>query len=159
MSTEAIPEEKPAAPQPPLGEMMAQCAAEAVRYAKEKFHVELDYSEASIEEVEKILDRLCKARPKGFFNKLMNRGPSRHSISNLAKIMGGYLGEVLRRAHGGEWSIDEEIQPGMKTICLRNGKGRIFPPGKVYKRIMNGEADNVWRYYQSIVTDHWKKPG
>lgn len=159
MTAEAKNETVPSPPQPSLAELMAKCAEEAVRYAKEKFRVELDYSEASIEEVEKILDRLYTSRPKGFFNKLMKRGPSRQSISNLAKIMGGYLGEVLRRTHGGEWSIDEEIQPGMKTICLRNGKGRVFPPGKVYKRIMNGEAENVWHYYQSIVSDHWKSAG
>ena len=68
-------------------------------------------------------------------------------------MYGGYVGEVVRRAAGGEWDIDKEIVRGQDTLCLRKGNKRIWPASKVHKRLVNGPEDNVWHYTQVILKD------
>lgn len=71
-------------------------------------------------------------------------------------MYGGYLGEVIRRARGGEWVIDTEVAPGQQVLSLRKGDNRMFPANKVQKRLLNGSEDNVWFYFQVAMTELWK---
>lgn len=70
-------------------------------------------------------------------------------------MFGGYLGEVFRRHQGGEWLLDDQISPGGPVITLQHSSaGKFFPPAKVYKRLMNGDEDNVWIFYQVLVREY-----
>jgi hypothetical protein len=137
--------------------MMVAYAQDAVDHAQASSGVALDYSVESIKSVEEILETLHAALPRGFWGKLLGRGPSPQDVDQVCKMYGGYVGEVIRKAGGGEWISDTEIVPGQKTICLRNGTRRIWPVAKAYKRISNGSEDNVWVYSQVVMGDWHSK--
>ncbi len=61
----------------------------------------------------------------------------------------------MRRRWGGEWSLESAIQPGT-VITLHIAKSEIWPPEKVYKRLVNGSQDNIWDYYQILKADYEK---
>lgn len=72
----------------------------------------------------------------------------------MSKIWGGYIGEVIRRKWGGNWSTENEAYPGELTLKIFDNN--IFPPSKVYKRLTNGSGDNIWFYYQ-VLSDGFAK--
>jgi hypothetical protein len=139
---------------PTVSDMMVAYAQDAVDHAK-SVGVSLDYSPDSIRQVEGVLEKLCAAIPRGL-SRLIRRRPSAEDMATMAKMYGGYIGEVVRRTAGGEWMLDTEIVPGHTVISLRKGEQRIFPPSKVEKRLANGPEDNVWFYYQVLMKEHWK---
>jgi len=141
---------------PTVGEMMTAYAQDAVHHAKASSDASLDYSPESIPHVEEVLEKLYAAMPRGLFARVFGRGPSANDVATMCKMYGGYIGEVVRRAGGGEWIFDTEIAPGERTICLRKGESRVFPPAKVHKRLTNGSEDNVWFYFQVLMKEHWK---
>lgn len=100
-----------------------------------KFGADLDFSIASVEQVEQILanmhERSAKAAP--------GQGATPEQIDGAVKAWGPYVGEVLRRVHGGHWTLDRAS--GVITLDLPGAK--VFPLEKVHKRLVNGEADNV----------------
>jgi hypothetical protein len=134
--------------------MMAAYALDAVEHARTAFQRELDFSGDSVRHVEEILSAMHDAMPRGFLSRLFGRGPSQEDVWSFSKIYGGYIGEVLRRAGGGEWFLDEEILPGQRSLALRKGDRRLWPPFKVGKRLTNGAEDNVWHYFQ-VVAKEW----
>ena len=141
---------------PTVGDMMAAYAGDAVNHAKAACGITLDYSPDSVRQVENVLEQLYSAMPRGFLARLFGKRPSDGDVWSICKMYGGYIGEVVRRAGGGEWVLDTEITPGEQVIALRKGDGRMFPPSKVQKRLTNGSEDNVWFYFQVLMKDHWK---
>lgn len=133
-------------------DMMEAYAQDAVDFARERFQLNLDYSEESLQQIERILGQLHETIPKGVFAKLFKHGPSDTQIRQMAKMWGGYVGEVIRRRWGGQWSTESEAQPG-GVITLQIGGSEIYPPAKVFKRLTNGPEDNVWHYYQVLKAD------
>ena len=138
--------------EPTINDMMAAYAQDAVDHAKENFQLDLDFSTESVREVEETLASMFSAIPKGLLARIFGRAPSDEVIWSFAKMYGGYIGEVLRRAGGGEWFIDEDVAPGM--LGLRKADHRIWPPAKVGKRLTNGPEDNVWHYF-IVVSEDW----
>ena len=136
--------------EPTVNDMMSAYAEDAVEVALQGFGVKLDYSESSIELVEQILGMYYQTIPKGFFARLFKSKPSTEELSQVSKKFGGYIGEVFRRSHGGEWGFNHEISPGSIIISLCKDDLQIFPPTKVYKRLTNGPEDNVWSYFRVI---------
>ena len=121
--------------------MVLAYAKQAVTLSHE-FHAQLYYSENSLMEVEAILDRLAREMPA-------NR-PSPDDVSELCKVWGSYLGEVVRRCFGGDWSI--ETYPGKQfaTLTLTVNGNKLFPSMKVHRRLTEGESDNVWTFYKMV---------
>lgn len=128
-------------------DMVQAYAKDAIEFARERFQVELDLTPGSIEHVERILAKLYDQRPRGF-KRLLSKGPSAEEIASMAKMFGSYVGEVIRREHGGEWSTASNAFPGQSIMTLHAGGLDIFPPAKVHKRLTNGPEDNVWFYYR-----------
>jgi hypothetical protein len=116
--------------------MTAAYAEQAVAAAR-KFHSHLDYSENSLMELETILARLADQMPV-------------EDVSETCKIWGSYLGEVVRRKFGGEWSI--ETYPGKQfaTLTLNVNGNKLFPSIKVHRRLTEGDGDNVWAFYKMV---------
>jgi len=142
-----------------VANMMEAYSHDAVDMAEANFGETLDFSEESIEIVERCLGHLHETIPRGFFGKLLGRGPSSEEIDTVARMFGGYIGEVYRKHHGGEWILDDSI-PGatgpIVTLHQSNG-GKFFPTMKVYKRLTAGPEDNVWAYYR-VLTGELNKP-
>jgi hypothetical protein len=65
-------------------------------------------------------------------------------LRGLATGFGAYVGEVIRRHHAGaEWKRDHPAV-GEKTYPIHWEGGDSFPKGSCYKRIVNGDEDDVW---------------
>jgi hypothetical protein len=134
--------------------IMQAYAEDAVDFARDRFNVGLDFTESSLESVEQILGTLHDALPRTMLAKLLRRGPSRDEVWQMAKVWGGYLGEVIRHHWGGEWTTETDAYPGT-VITLRVRGTDVFPPAKVHKRLTNGPEDNIWFYYQVLAND-WR---
>jgi hypothetical protein len=143
---------------PTIGDMMAAYAQHAVDFAQAKFGETLDYSERNVQKVESCLRQLYDAKPKGFLGKLFGRGPSDDDVLTVAKMFGGYVGEVVRRHHGGEWVLDEETYSEHAVIAIHHPSGKLFPSAKVHMRLINGDEDNVWVYYQVLTREYFRPP-
>lgn len=138
-----------------INEMMEAYSQDAVDYVYKIDQTKLDFSETSVKTIERISANLHEALPRGIFSKILKQGPSEDNIENMAKMLGGYLGEVIRRQWGGEWSLETTAQVG-KVLTLHVKSSDIFPTAKVYKRITNGSEDNLWHYYQVLKSDFMK---
>lgn len=136
-----------------VNDMMAAYAADAVDYAS-RLKKQLDYSEESIAVLEQVCDILHKAIPKTLFARffLFKRKPSNETILQYSKVLGGYLGEVIRKNHGGEWSIEDFMNQG-NTIVLTIGDTKIFPVGRVFKRLKEGAENNLQHYYTVLLSN------
>lgn len=116
---------------------MARAYAEEAVASARKFHAQLDFSENSLMELETILAQLAH-------NALGD------DLSETCKIWGSYLGEVVRRRFGGEWSI--ETYPGKQfaTLTLNVNGNKLFPSIKVHRRLTEGDGENVWEFYRMV---------
>jgi hypothetical protein len=121
--------------------MAVAYAEQAVEKSRE-FNTRLDYSENSLMEVEMILAQLA--------GEAQGEAASAETVGETCKIWGSYLGEVVRRRFGGEWSV--ETYPGKQfaTLTLSIGGNKLFPTMKVHRRLTQGEDDNVWSFYKMI---------
>ncbi len=133
--------------EPTVNDMMAAYAEDAVDYAKQQGAV-LDYSPGSVATVERLAGHLHKTMAKGFLRKLF--GPSDTRLATMAKMLGGYVGEVVRREIGGEWGIEDQTQGVGLQLALA---AWIFPSAKAYKRLLNGPEDSLESFFK-IALDH-----
>ncbi len=129
---------------------MAAAARGAVEHAKKYWATELDYSPGSIEDVELILARMHESIPRNTLLKLFKKGPTEEQMANIAIAYGAYIGEVFRREFGGTWSKGEVLGQQDVLALQFTPQNMVFPPGKVWKRLHEGEEDNVWVFYQVI---------
>ncbi len=125
----------------------------AVNVAHERYRVRLDYSVASIEQLEHLLDSIYRTLHSVVARFLRGkRDPD--EVARMAMVWGAYLGEVMRRHHGGEWIVAPVFGPDDDPVLtLKIGDTSLFPPAKVHKRLTNGAEDNVWYYYQVLEKD------
>ena len=149
--------------QPTVGDMMAAYAQDAVDHARAAFGVTLDFTPASVEQVETVLGKLYDAIPRGILGRLIRRGPTEADTALMARIYGGYIGEVIRRTWGGHWEVDHPVG-GPRSFPIYS-KGQSFPAAWCFKRLTNGPEDNVWHKLQilymrdgSEAAVPWEKP-
>jgi hypothetical protein len=132
-------------PDDALAKTASDASVEAVKYAKQRFDVVLDGSDASMADLERILD--------SFYRQKTDAGPDSLAVTRLGALFGSYVGEVFRKNHGGKWGFitgDAQRFPGVRA----DRSGQLFWPwGRVQNRIINGPADNVSDYYRVIVRD------
>ena len=140
--------------EPTVGDMMAAFANDAVDHARSAAGISLDYSSESIRDVEVVLESIHASLNGGLLGRLFGKGKSASYIDSMCKMYGGYVGEVFRRAGGGEWEWDTDTVPGEKLICLRKGGMKVWPPTKVFKRLTAGPEDNV-RDYVNVIMKDW----
>ncbi|MCD6052224.1 MAG: hypothetical protein K0Q55_3642 [Verrucomicrobia bacterium] len=115
--------------------MMNHLANEAVKWVKQDRGVTLDYSADSIKIIEEELGRIhTKDQPKA----------GQPGVFGTAMGYGAYVGEVIRRRDGGTWATDHPVG-GTNSYPLKITKPdtTIFPVGWCFKRLINGEEDNV----------------
>jgi hypothetical protein len=118
-----------------LSDWLARQCMSAVKTAGATWGVNLDFSLDSVDGLERILASLhgmqASAPP-------LERATD-DQVKQAIATWGAYLGEVLRRVYGGRWSLDPESR-GLKLVISGT---TIWPLGKVQKRLLEGEPDNV----------------
>ena len=125
---------------------MAEAYANQAVGAARDLQAQLDYTENSLMELESVLAKLSRQMPLS-------------DLSESCKMWGCYLGEVVRRRFGGEWSI--ETYPGKQfaTLTLNVNGNRLFPSMKVHRRLTEGESDNIWTFYKMVKSKLEAVPG
>lgn len=116
------------------GTIVAQ-SQQAIKTAKLTFGESLDFTSDSLEGVERIMTRIQKQDPK----------PTDEQLTELAKLWGVYVGEVIRRYYGGQWVMVE----GVPDVAL--GGKHASPIAKVRKRLVGGPTENLKYYFTSIM--------
>jgi hypothetical protein len=128
-------------------EFMPEMADRAVQYATEHGKA-LDYTPDSVKSVEAMLGELHESRAR---QQLSDR-----DLNVQALHFGAYIGEVIRRKHGGSWSTDHPVA-GPKTFPIHWNGGESFPIGWCGKRILNGDEDNVWFKFKVVTSDEYQR--
>lgn len=134
-----------------IDEMMQEYAESAIELARD-FNVLLDYSEQSLQGLERILGQLSEEHRIFLRNHPEARNASQvdEQMVMMCKLWGGYLGEVVRRRWGGEWAMETYPGANFATLTLNVHGSKLFPSMKIYRRLTEGEADNIWTFYQKV---------
>ena len=119
--------------------------ATAIKYAQE-FDKKLDFSENSIADLEEILD--------WYSNDISISNPTENQIWSIAIIFGSYLGETLLKnglsQKGFAWGKEASSKV---PLLMKDDGSYITPNDKVYKRLVNGNADSVASFYRFAATE------
>jgi hypothetical protein len=128
-----------------IGPLMQGFAEIAVDVAQREFNVHLDYSERSLANVDEIIQARARDLPSG---KLTEQ--QLDEIWQIAKVWGGYVGEVIRRNLNGVWKI-QTLESGTARAVLVVAHLTGSPVEKVYK-ILTGEDvhDSAVGYYRVL---------
>jgi len=139
--------------------MMQAYAEDAVRMARQ-FNVDLDYTEQSLEQVERLLGQLHDELQNGnMADSAAAPQLDQQRMDEMSRIWGGYLGEVVRRRFGGEWTIEKYPAGDFLIVTLNVNGAKVFPAMKIHKRLTNGAADNLLAFYQNVRVRLEAKPG
>lgn len=133
-----------------IAHVMQAHAQDAVDMARERFQVNLDFSEQSITRVERCLEQLHASLPRGF-GRILRQRKLEAEAWDLAKMWGGYVGEVVRRRWGGEWATASSAAGTTIVLCVLGSE--VYPTAKVYGRLTNGAVDGITTYYQTLRKD------
>jgi hypothetical protein len=126
-----------------ITDVMKAYAQDAERLAF-KEGVSLDYTEKSLEDVDALLHQIAGdsvVPPK--------TPEEEEQLRTLAKVYGGYLGEVVIRNLGGAWETSENPD-GSARVILRCQGVQMFPFEKVYKRLAKDQFSGVSGYCRAI---------
>jgi hypothetical protein len=113
-------------------------ALEAQKYSRKHLVLELDFSEASVKELEENADTVEFAIPGG---------KSMENVEMLARTWGAYVGESLRRRCGGQWTREPDGR-----IALVGSSGRVHPQEQVRRRLLEGHAFKLDEFFTSALS-------
>jgi hypothetical protein len=128
---------------PDLGTMMEGYARVAVELGRDQFAQKLDFSSESIDGLDEVLVRVGESPEL--------------DLDFEVRLWGSYLGEVLRRRYAGIWEMTQ-YPGGVAAVPAVDVRGsRVFPLMKVYKRLTEGEEEDLRAFY-AMVTERLGKP-
>jgi hypothetical protein len=127
-----------------IAEIAAAYALDAVELSMQSFRLTLDFSEDSIASLEELLGRLHES--------LAAQRPQEDRIWTFAKTFGSYLGEVFRRAQGGEWGMVTTGGTAMPGLRCEPKDLTFSPWTRAHRRILRGAEENVWDYYRALAS-------
>lgn len=116
-------------------EMMAYLGKETTKWVKQDRAIDLDYSFDSIKIIEQELARISVE---------VNRTNPQPGTFGIAMGYGAYIGEVFRRRDGGTWAVDDPTFGAKSYPLTTRSNSVIYPVGWCWKRLINGEEDNVY---------------
>ena len=130
-------------PIPDNGLKFAQQFVDAV---KMNDNIELDYSVATLNYVDKFLQRFS------------DEGLTINDFAETIFVAGSYVGQVMIKNNGGIWIRQEEVNlpdgVSMMPIVVKLPNGNIADPiAKAFKRFHFGDTENVKYFYQVFTTD------
>lgn len=116
-----------------LAERMREDALEAQKFSRKYLVLELDFSDASIQELEDShVSTLEYAIPGGL---------SDENVDRISRIWGAYIGEALRQACGGEWV------ESTGRLALKGERATVYPQEQVRLRLTKGDEHNLHAFY------------
>jgi hypothetical protein len=128
---------------PDLGAMMEGYAQSAAELGNREFGQKLDFSSESIDGLDEILVRVGESPEL--------------DLDFEVRLWGSYLGEVLRRRYAGSWEMTP-YPGGVAAVPAVEVRGsRLFPLMKVYRRLTEGEEEDLRAFY-AMVTERLGKP-
>jgi len=120
--------------------MIRAYADEAVLVAREQHRVLLDYTAASVDALERLLD-----------------GQAAVDLDFQSRLWGSYFGEVLRRRWNGLWLLapypgsgESGTQASSVVPTLDVAGSRLWPTMKVYRRLTLGTVENLSTFYSLV---------
>jgi hypothetical protein len=125
----------------------AQSAAEhaglAVKLAREEYEIRLDFSPASLEILDSLID------------DLREEGLNGEEASETLFVFGCYLGEVMSRHLVGRWvdtphSPLAEVSPWPMVVVLRGGS-TWDAIGKVFRRLELGDSEYLPAFFATAL--------
>lgn len=129
---------------PPTPENASKHALLAIASVRDIEGVELDYSPESIE----MIDRIVEA--------MRQDGVTIERVADTLFSFGCYIGEVFVRHASGVWRREEDTPmrglAGFMVIQLA-GDRLCNPIGKVFKRLRDGETENL-SYFYAVFTQN-----
>jgi hypothetical protein len=106
-----------------------------------------DFSLDSLKEIDRFLDEhTCDGRavPGGLLSE---------QLGQRVFALGSYVGEVIRRRHGGEWRGNDDDPMGEINLeLILRGGGVIWPVQRVMKRFRHGADDGIYVYGAALVS-------
>jgi len=123
--------------------MMEGYAQAAAELGRKQFKQKLDFTADSIEALDDIL-------------VLVGESPEL-DLDFEVRLWGSYLGEVLRRRYAGVWEMTQYPGGVMAVPSVDVRGSRLFPLMKVYRRLTEGEEEDL-RTFFTMVTDRLGKP-
>ncbi len=121
-----------------------QSAAESIAVTAADAGYAFNFSPASLTEVERFIDENVtkgEPRPGGLLSK---------DLGKRVFALGAYVGEVIRRAAGGEW-VPDDTPDAELTVALRTPDGRqLWPTQRVMKRIIAGNEESLVIYATKV---------
>jgi hypothetical protein len=119
----------------------ALALAEQISQALSQSGYRADFSLESLKEVDRFFDeQALNGKPKA-------GGLLSQPLGARLFAIGAYVGEVIRRHNGGEWSGDDNDPQAEIDIAVRLETGVIlWPVQRVMKRFKNGAEDGIWLY-------------
>ncbi len=119
----------------------AKASADWIVQALNSSGYKADFRLESLRELDRFFDEHSaggRARPGGLLST---------DLGSRLFALGSYMGEVLRRAYGGDWQADDQDPQGEINIQIvfANG-GKVWPVQKVMKRLQNGPPESLLDY-------------
>ncbi len=127
-----------------IQKVAAAYALDACDFLCKHFQINLDWSDASIQHIESVMDKFHRDAAKA--------KPSPEKIMQFATLFGSYIGEVYRKNHGATWGMIEMNGQSFPGLMAQSSGTTFWPWGRAHNRLVNGSQDNVWHYYQALVT-------
>ncbi|MCX7359090.1 MAG: hypothetical protein NT015_13230 [Alphaproteobacteria bacterium] len=113
-------------------------ALDAIAFARKNFKVELDFSDASIAQIESMMENFDRNATRGL--------PRAEVLAQFGKMFGSYIGEVYRKNHGGSWGMI--TNEGSSIPGVQGADGTLFWPwARVENRMRQGPQENILDYY------------
>ena len=126
-------------PTPEGAPLHAQMAVEAARNISQ---IDLDFTPQSLPWVDQIIDGLRQD------------GVSPEQVGESLFAFGCYVGEVFVRNANGMWRLAEETalkEISVFPLVMEVGPDRFCNPiGKVFKRLLDGDVDNLECFYRAF---------
>jgi len=127
-------------------------AAEWVSEALRSSGYAADWGAASLWEIDRFFDENSRGG-KG-------RGLLADQVGSRVFAIGAYVGEVIRRARGGEWVGDDADPQAEISVQLRLHDGtQLWPVQRAMKRLRNGAGDGIAAYGIALGLDVGPRPG
>jgi hypothetical protein len=113
-------------------------AEEFIKFAADKYEVELDFSLDSIKYLDDIADDLHQTN--------VNEKPAEELIVPVTRALGSYIAEVYRIFNGGKWGWLVREDGTFPAVQTTNGAS-FLPIAKAFDRIETGAEPDIWEYY------------
>lgn len=132
-------------PDPKVQQVADAYAADLVDLARDRLGVTLDFSIASVTEVERLAEQIYLTKP---------RFPGLHKdfakvMDFYAKGIGFYLAETMRRSWGGEHGIVELNGSRFYGFRFPDG-GLCWPVGRAQQRLADGRENDLVFYVSQM---------